>query len=432
MRIVKIVLRIFCIAIFIFGFYLTYILFTGGFDSFSMLIAVIIQQILVYQIFIFLATTILFLKLISKERRRKIYYVVAITGLSLTIIMSLPLIVTPISISNANSEFVAAYGENWEDQIPEEVKKNYFLTSPFAFGAAFLGWPLAECLVEKDIEYYNDGEIRLLFDVYMPKEYNPDLPGNRSIIIMIHGGGWATGDRGQGLPIMKYLAAQGYIIFDIQYGLIDLPELKEYFALAGYDENNVGENVTVVDQVQHIGNFTKKLSSEYASTYNANLKRVFIMGGSAGGHLTGVVGFGYNEGEGIYAEYFNNTFANNLTIKAIVPLYPANSMREIAEGLGEKLLGVPYNSSSNVFEAFTPSELVDANDPPALIFQGMSDTFVRPYMSAEIETAMDAAGLKCCRILFPFAGHANEMVLNNPHGQVWLYYLERFLYLNQL
>lgn len=417
--------------IFIVGFYFAYILFTGGFDPFSRLIAVIVQQILVYQIFIFLATTILFLKLINKEKRRKIYYAVAIIGLSLTFIMSLPLIATPKSISNGESEFVAAYGENWEDQIPEEVKKNYFLTSPFSFGAAFLGWPLAECLVEKDIEYYNDGEIRLLFDVYMPKEDNPNLPGNRSIIIMIHGGGWATGDRGQGLPIIKYLAAQGYIIFDIQYGLIDLPELREYFALAGYDEQNIGENVTVIDQVRHIGNFTKKLASEYANTYNANLKSVFIMGGSAGGHLTGVVGFGYNEGEGIYSEYYNNTFADNLTIRAIVPLYPANSMREVAEGLGEKLLGVPYNSSSNIFEAFTPSELVDSNDPPALIFQGMSDVLVRPYMSAEIETAMDNAGVTCCRIEFPFAGHANEMILNNPHGQVWLYYLERFLYLNQ-
>ncbi|MFX0137982.1 MAG: alpha/beta hydrolase [Candidatus Hodarchaeota archaeon] len=431
MRIVKMFLRIICLAIFVFGFYLTYILFTGGFDSFSMLIAVIIQQIFVYQIFIFLATTILFLKLINKERRRKIYYSVAVTGLSLTIIMSLPLVATPKSISNAESEFIAAYGENWEDQIPNEVKNNYFLTSPFALGAAILGWPIAECLVEKDIEYYNDGEIRLLFDVYMPKGDNPNLPGNRSIIIVIHGGGWATGDRGQGLPIIKYLAAQGYIIFDIQYGLIDLPDLKEYFELAGYDELNVGENITVVDQVRHIGNFTKKLASEYAITYNANLERVFIMGGSAGGHLTGVVGFGYNEGGGIYAEYYNNTFSNNLTIKAIVPLYPANSMREIAEGLGEKLLGVPYNSSSNIFEAFTPSELVDANDPPALIFQGMADALVHPYMSAEIENAMDVAGVKCCRILFPFAGHASEMMLNNPHGQVWLYYLERFLYLNQ-
>ncbi|MFX0026058.1 MAG: alpha/beta hydrolase [Candidatus Hermodarchaeota archaeon] len=430
-RIVKIMLRIFCIIIFMTGFYFTYILFTGGFDPFSTLIAVIVQQILVYQIFIFLATTILFLKLINKERRCKIYYTVAITGFSLAIIMSLPLIVTPISISNAESEFIVAYGENWEDQIPEEVKNNYFLTYPFAFGATFLGWPLAECLAEKDIEYYNDGEIRLLFDVYMPKEYNPNLPGNRSIIIMIHGGGWATGDRGQGLPIIKYLAAQGYIIFDIQYGLIDLPELREYFALAGYDEQNIGKNVTVKDQVRHIGNFTKKLASEYASIYNANLKSVFIMGGSAGGHLTGVIGFGYNEGGGIYAEYYNNTFAHNLTVRAIIPLYPANSMREVAEGLGEKLLGVPYNSSSNIFEAFTPSELVDPNDPPALIFQGMADVLVRPYMSAEIETAMDNAGVTCCRIEFPFAGHANEMLLNNPHGQVWLYYLERFLYLNK-
>ena len=398
---------------------------------YSMLLSVFLPQITIFLIMIFLATTILFLKLIDKGRSRKLFYAVGIIGLSLTIIMSLPIITTPISIFHAESEFNAAYGENWESQIPDRVKNNYFLSSPFAFGPAFLGWPKADCIVEKDNEYYNDGDIRLLFDVYMPKENNPNLPGNRSTIIMIHGGGWATGDKGQGLPILRYLAAQGYIIFDIQYGLINLSSVREYLAIVPYDKNNVGENITVVDQVKHIGNFTKRLVLEYAVEYNARLDSVYIMGGSAGGHLTGVVGFGFNEGDGIYASYHNNTFASNITIKAIVPLYPANSMREIATGLGEELLGVDPNSPSDIFEAFTPSELVDANDPPALIFQGTSDSLVRPHMSAEIETAMDTVGVKCCRLLLPFAGHASELLVNNPYGQVWLYYLERFLYLNQ-
>lgn len=430
-RVLKKILRVLCTATFITGIYFSYVLFTGGLDMYSMLLSVFLPQITIFLIMIFLATTILFLKLIDKDRRRKLYYTVGIIGLSLTVIMSLPIITTPISILHAEAEFDTAFGNNWESQIPEEVKNNYFLSSPFAFGPAFLGWPRADCIVEKDIEYYNDGEIRLLFDVYMPKENNANLPGNRSTIIMIHGGGWATGDKGQGAPILRYFAAQGYIIFDIQYGLINISSVREYFALAPYDKNNVGENITVVDQLKHIGNFTKRLVLEYAAEYNARLDSVYIMGGSAGGHLTGVVGFGFNEGDGIYASYHNNTFASNITIKAIVPLYPANSMREIATGLGEELLGLDPNSPSDIFEAFTPSELVDANDPPALIFQGTSDSLVRPHMSAEIETAMDIAGIKCCRLLLPFAGHASELLVNNPYGQVWLYYLERFLYLNQ-
>ncbi|GAG58723.1 unnamed protein product, partial [marine sediment metagenome] len=156
---------------------------------YSMLLSVFLPQITIFLIMIFLATTILFLKLIDKDRRRKLYYTVGIIGLSLTVIMSLPIITTPISILHAEVEFDTAFGNNWESQIPEEVKNNYFLSSPFAFGPAFLGWPRADCIVEKDIEYYHDGEIRLLFDVYMPKENNANLPGNRSTIIMIHGGG---------------------------------------------------------------------------------------------------------------------------------------------------------------------------------------------------------------------------------------------------
>jgi acetyl esterase/lipase len=413
------------------GFYWSIILLSGGFDPYSILLGVFIPQITLYLLFIFLSTTVLFLKLINKEKRRKVYYSVAIIGLTLTTIMSLPLTVTPISISYAELEFSTVYGDNWETLIPDNIKEKHFLSTPFTFGPAFLGWPRADCIVEKDIEYYNDGNIRLLFDVYRPKEINAELPGNRSAIIFIHGGGWATGDRGQGIPIMRYLAAQGYVIFDIQYGLLDIPWLREYFAMVGAEIETIGENITVVDQVRQIGYFTKRLVNEYATEYNANLYSVFVMGGSAGGHLTGVVGFGYNEGSGRFSQYYSDVFSENLTIKAVIPLYPANSMRDVAEGFGEKLLGVPSNSSSDIFEAFTPSELLDPNDPPALIFQGSHDGMVPPETSEEIEIAMDRNGIKCCRLVFPFGGHASELLVNNPYGQVWLYYLERFLYINQ-
>jgi len=428
---IKIGLIALCLGIYSFGFYSIYILFTGGLDPYSRLLGVILPQILTQMPLVMFATTILFLKLVNKHNRRKIYTLILLIGSYLTLMMSLPLITTPISISYAESEFSVAYGQEWDKNIPEGMKSSYFLSNPLSMGPVFLGWPVSECQVEQNIEYYNDGEIRLLFDVYMPKQPKPDLPGNRSTIIMIHGGGWTAGNKGQGTLIMKYLAAQGYVIFDVQYGLIDIPELREYFSVANTDPRNIGENITVENQIQHLGNFTKQLVSDYATMFNANLDSVFIMGGSAGGHLTAVMGLGYNEDNGIYSEYYNNTFSKNITIKAIVPLYPANSMREIAAGIGDKLLGVPFTSPSTIFEAFTPSELVDSDDPPVLIFQGLSDSLVNPKMSEEIERALDNAGVKCCRLLFPFAGHANEMIVNNPYGQVWLYYLERFLYINQ-
>jgi len=431
LKIMRVILIGLCSIIFGFGFYVIYVLFTGGLDPYSRLLGVILPQLLSQMILIMFATTILFLKLINKQKRRKVYSLVLLIGVYLTIMMSLPILTTPLSISYAESEFSTAYGANWNNEIPDNIESNYFLKTPFSIGTAILGWPASDFQVESNIEYYNDGEIRLLFDVYMPKTPDPDLPGNRSTIIMIHGGGWAAGNKGQGLLIMQYLAAQGYVIFDVQYGLVDVPEIREYFSVANSDPRNIGENVTVADQVRHLGNFTKQLVSEYATTFNANLNSVFIMGGSAGGHLTAVMGLGYNEDTGIYSEYYNNTFSKNITINAIVPLYPANNMREIASGFGEQLFGVPYTSPSLIFEAFTPSELVDANDPPVLIFQGLSDSLVQPEMSEEIESALDYAGVKCCRLVFPFGGHANEMIVNNPYGQVWLYYLERFLYLNQ-
>jgi hypothetical protein len=59
----------------------------------------------------------------------------------------------------------------------------------------------------------------------MPLDRGEDLPGQNSTLIRIHGGGWVSGDKGGSnmVQMNKYFAAQGYIVFDIQYGLYDSP-----------------------------------------------------------------------------------------------------------------------------------------------------------------------------------------------------------------
>jgi acetyl esterase/lipase len=170
--------------------------------------------------------------------------------------------------------------------------------------------------------------------------------------------------------------------------------------------------------VYQIGNFTKLLETTYADTYNANLNSVFIMGLSAGGHLTGVIGLGYND------PYFSGNFSNALNIKGIVPIYTPDFAPSFL---------LPGNSSSNplAFEKFTPSNLVDASDPPALIFQGLSDHFVSLDNAERIKSSLNNEGVDCILLTFPFAAHASDLIVGNSYSQVWLYYLERFLYIEQ-
>ncbi len=149
------------------------------------------------------------------------------------------------------------------------------------------------------------------------------------------------------------------------------------------------------------------------------------MGNSAGGHLTGVVGLGYND------PYFAGNFSTALTIKGIVPIYPANDAKGFISGDRKGLLKGDTDSNPLDFEKFTPSNLADEDDPAAIIFHGTSDGLVPIKESEKIEDALESEDVDCIHLKFPFAAHANDFMANNNFSQVWIYYLERFLYLEQ-
>ncbi|TFG16854.1 MAG: hypothetical protein EU533_08710 [Promethearchaeota archaeon] len=408
--------------------------------SISNALAMALAQVSGFLLVLYLLTTVLLLKLTAPYKKEKlnrkedfipgqseravknpVYKVVLIIGLSLAIVNFLPLLSTPIAIDNAEDEFERVYGLDWRDQIPESIN-SFFLPTQFDLTHYFLGWPQKECNIDT-VKYYEDDDIELSFDVYYPKETERELPGHNSTIIKIHGGGWTEGDKGIGnmLWVNRYLASQGYIVFDIQYGLFDdgsSPTLPT-------PESTRSKDMTLHDMIYHIGYFTKLLESKYAKKYQAELDSVFIMGGSAGGHLTGVVGLGYND------DYFAGNYSAALTIRGIVPYYPANDAERIASGDRDDLIPGTPKSNALAYEKFTPSELADSEDPSCLIFHGVQDGIVSMQESKVIKEALEEEEVSCLLLSFPTAAHANDYIASNNYQQVFLYYLERFLYLEQ-
>ena len=412
---VKHFLRLLCYSTFLVGILFTVVLLFPIRNSLFSAMSYFITQITGFLMFLYLPTTLLLLKLTHKNRFKNWSRIsILVIGLLLTFLNALPLMSVPVSVQTAETEFNVTYGENWRSDIPQS-DKNYFLPSQFNLYNYFLGFPHKDCNVETDVLYYDADGIRLYFDVYYPKGVYSDLPGNGSVIIKIHGGGWTAGDKSLGnvLVLNKYLAAQGYVVFDIQYGLFDTGS-SSYIPTPDY----VKGNFTLHDMVYQIGNFTKLLETTYADTYSANLNFVFIMGGSAGGQLTGVIGLGYND------PYFSGNFSNELNIKGIVPIYPPDFAPPYL------LPGDPI-SNPLAFEKFTPSNLADASDPPALIFQGLRDDLVSLDNAERIKSSLNSEGVDCMVLTFPFAAHAGDLIVGNSYSQVWLYYLERFLYLEQ-
>jgi len=423
-NILKIILINICVLTFIVGIYFTAIVLFKIPNSMAITLSYFLSQISGFLTILYILTTILLLKLLSTRYKKKAWIskTILIFGFSLALLNSLPLISTPFSIQNAENEFNLAYGSNWRSTIPNQVE-SYMSPTQFNLYGYFLGFPIKDCNVDVDVLYYENNGIRLYFDAYYPKGDRSNLPGNNSVIIKIHGGSWQFGDKSLGnvLVLNKYLAAQGYIVFDIQYGLLDAGG-SSFIPTPDY----VRGNVTLSDMIYQIGNFTKRLENEYASIYNANLNAVFIMGGSAGGHLTAVCGLGYND------PYFAGNFSSALNIKGIVPIYPPNFAARYfdEEPLTRLIPGDPI-SNPTAYAKFTPSNLADAGDPPALIFQGLRDDLVSIDNAETIKSALISNGVNCMLLTFPFAAHASDLIVGNSYSQVWTYYLERFLYISQ-
>ncbi len=119
--------------------------------------------------------------------------------------------------------------------------------------------------IKKNITYCSVGNYDLKIDAFTPKQSS-----NKSIaVIMIHGGGWRSGNRTQHWPLAESLAHLGYVCFTPEYRL----STEALFPAAIYDIK------TAIRWVK-----------ANASTYNIDTSKIVIAGFSAGGELAAFMG----------------------------------------------------------------------------------------------------------------------------------------------
>ncbi|UCD02463.1 MAG: alpha/beta hydrolase [Promethearchaeota archaeon] len=406
-KISKKIAIIFSRTTFIIGIIFGIVIIFGSFEVVTTLLAIVSGQFGIFFSIIFLANTILLLKLKHRNWNSKKFYRTTIMGILVSGLLLGPLFLTQYTINDIERSFSSTFGPNWRDKIPPDVN-NYFLQTPFSLSSYFLGIPPKDCIVESNTLFYNDEGIQLYYDAYMPLNKAEGLPGENSTIIRIHGGGWVSGDKGMMnmMQMNKYFAAQGYIVFDIQYGIAENP----LFSLDPLTPNYKKGDFSIDDMMRHIGIFTNYLANN-TEKYGANLNSVFVSGGSAGGHLTCAVALAI--ASGLYSDIFNG----NITIKGLIPFYPANGQMGFFGVTGRD-------------EFKNPELLIENDSPPCLIFQGTHDILNYFSISRNIQDTYYAKGNENCAILWmPFGGHASDVYFTGYYNQIFLYYMERFMYL---
>jgi acetyl esterase/lipase len=208
----------------------------------------------------------------------------------------------------------------------------------------------------KNLSYVEDTTRRRhRCDIYRPKGGTTGAP----VLLQIHGGAWVISNKDQqAMPLVNLMAARGWVCVSINYGLsprITWPE--------------------------HLVNCKLALAwiREHIVEYGGDPSFVAVTGGSAGGHLTAMMGLTANDPQ--WQPGFADT---DTSVQAIVPFYGVYDWtasatkrdRDLRRLLERSVVKQPFAEAHAIYEAASPMNHVGADAPPALVIHGSLDTLV--------------------------------------------------------
>jgi len=237
----------------------------------------------------------------------------------------------------------------------------------------------------------------LALDYYRPAAAAGPVP----CVIVVHGGGWDSGDRMQLASFNHWLASLGYAVAAISYRLAPAqtwpaPRDDALAAIAYLKAN--------------------------AATLSLDPKRLVLLGRSAGGQIAEVVAY----------------TARDPALRGLVALYSpsdlnfgyANAWEDDAlksPTLMRQYLGGPPATAQAAYDSASALNHVAADAPPTLQLHGRLDGLVWHRHSERLEGRLNELKVKNVFVSLPWATHAFEVNRHGPGGQLTTYAIEWFL-----
>ncbi len=338
-----------------------------------------------------------------------------------------------VMASSAN--FAEAFGTGWQERIPSHLKggmlaQRWTWKLPVAPGAH----------VERDVTFATvpGTDRKLLADIWSP----PDGVVSSGLgFIYLHGGGYSAFDKGGPTESwFRHLAAQGHVVMDVSYRLIqeaNVPGMQ-------------GDVKRAVAWLKH-----------NADRYGVNPDNIVLGGGSAGSHLAllaayaphhplltpedvrgvdlsvrGVIGY-YNAGD--YRRESNvvvtPTALERAVRKVLTYIFESWLGSELAvDDTGDwdphLFVGGEPDEWPELYRQVSPITHIGPNTPPTLQFMGEHDLYVsRSGFVLALHRKLQEAGVPSVYMEFPRTDHAFDMFLPelSPSAQTAMYHVDRFL-----
>ena len=232
---------------------------------------------------------------------------------------------------------------------------------------------------------YRDGNSAWTLDLYS----KPAQGQKRPAVVLIHGGGWRTGDKRSLRNEAQYLAGRGFVAASINYRLVK-------------------EGVLLADCIQDVKCAVRWLRA-HAVKYGIDPEHIGATGASAGGHLALILGVSGGvaelEGDGPHREQASRvqavvSFAGPVVLERL----PAET-RNPGEHPFRILFGGTLDEKAEAWKLASPVKLVTKDDAPLLMIQGMRDETVPPDQPDSLLAAYRDAGLQATVLKVSLAGH---------------------------
>ncbi len=228
--------------------------------------------------------------------------------------------------------------------------------------------------------------------------------GSKPAVMVIHGGGWDSGDREQLADFNHWLAGEGYVVAAIAYRLaprFPWPAQREDTLLA------------------------ISWLKAHAAEYGIDPQRLVLLGRSAGAQIASAVAYGGNDAAirgviGLYGVY-DMGFVWSISRPDDV----LNSVNLMNQYMG----GGPTTQNQAAYDSASAQGLVQGPEttPPTLLMHGTIDTLCWVKHSQRLADRLTEAKVPNAMIELPWAVHAFDFNLNGPGGQLTTYAIQQFL-----
>ena len=242
------------------------------------------------------------------------------------------------------------------------------------------------------------GGQNLSLSIYRPSYVHDEVP----VVLVIHGGSWADGDRRELATFNAWLASRDYVVAALDYRLAPtwpFPAAR--------------------DDVLSALAFLKV----YAGELRIDGSRIALLGRAGGAQLA------------LLAAYT----VPDPSIKGVISLYGASDLRfahahpsppkvrDTRAAIEAYLGGAPGSAKDELYDAASPVNFVGPASPPTLLVHGDRDPIVSARQTANLQARLQQAGVKHHFVRMPWATHGCEISYGGPCGQIVSYSVERFL-----